>query len=103
MNFKTRIASVSAAGVLLLGGAAATPAQAAGPVVTGGLVNVTLTNVLNDNDVLNDNQVQIAVPVQAAAAICGVSVNVLSAALAQTGMFDDCTARNGNQTVTASR
>ncbi len=98
MNVKTRIASVGVAGALLLGGAAAAPAQAAGPVVTGGLVNVTLTNVLNNN------QVQVAVPIQAAAAICGVTVNVLSAALTPTGTQTfNCPARNGNQTVTASR
>jgi hypothetical protein len=97
MNVKTRIASVGVAGALLLGGAAA-PAQAAGPLVTGGLVNVTLTNVLNDN------QVQIAVPIQAAAAICGVTVNLLSAELAPTGTQTfNCPASNGNQTVTASR
>ena len=98
MNVKTRIASVGVAGALLLGGVAAAPAQAAGTLVTGGLVNVTLTNVLNDN------QVQVAVPIQAAAAICGVTVNVLSAALAPTGTQTfTCPARNGNQTVTASR
>lgn len=97
MNIKTRIATVGFAGALALG-AVAVPAQAAGPVVTGGLVNVTLTNVLNDN------QVQVAVPIQAAAAICGVSVSVLSAAFAPTGMQTfECPARNGNQEVTASR
>jgi len=98
MNLKTRIATAGIAGALLLGGAAAAPAQAAGPVVTGGLVNVTLTNVLNNN------QVQVAVPIQAAAAICGVTVNVLSAALAPIGTQTfTCPARNGNQTITASR
>jgi len=99
MNIKTRIATVGIAGALALGGAAATPAQAAGPVVTGGLVNVTLTNVLNNN------QVQVAVPIQAAAAICGVEVNVLSAFFAPAGSqtFTGCNPRNGNQTVTATR
>lgn len=98
MNIKTRIATVGIAGALALGGAAA-PAQAAGPVVTGGLVNVTIFNVLNNN------QVQIAVPIQAAAAICGVTVNVLSAALAPTGTqtFNCPATQSGNQTVTASR
>jgi hypothetical protein len=97
MNVKTRIATAGIAGALLLGGASATSAQAE-PVITGGLVNVTLTNVLNNN------QVQVAVPIQAAAAICGVTVNVLSAALAPTGTQTfNCPARNGNQTVTASR
>ncbi len=97
MNVKTRIASVGVAGALLLGGASATSAQAAGPVVTGGLVNVTLTNVLNGN------QVQVAVPIQAAAAICGVPVSVLSV-LAQTGTQTvNCPASTGTQTITASR
>ena len=35
MNLKTRIATAGIAGALLLGGASATSAQAAGPVVTG--------------------------------------------------------------------
>ncbi len=95
---KTSIATVGVAGSLALGVAAAAPAQAS-PVITGGLVNVTLTNVLNNN------QVQVAVPIQAAAAICGVDVSVLSVALPPTGTTQTftCTARNGNQTVTASR
>ena len=98
MNLKTRIATAGIAGALLLGGASATSAQAAGPVVTGGLVNVTIV------DVLNNNQVQVAVPIQAAAGICGVTVNVLSAALAPIGTQTfTCPARNGNQTITASR
>jgi hypothetical protein len=97
MNVKNRIATAGIAGALLVGGASATGAQAE-PVITGGLVNVTLTNVLNNN------QVQVAVPIQAAAGICGVTVNVLSAALAPTGTQTfTCPARNGNQTVTASR
>jgi len=98
MNIKTRIATVAIAGALAFGGAAATtPAQAA-PVVTGGLVNVTIT------DVLNDNQVQVAVPINVAAAICGVSVNVLATALAPTGTQTfNCPVSTGDQTVTASR
>ncbi len=94
---KTSIATVGVAGSLALGVAAAAPAQAS-PLITGGLVNVTLTNVLNNN------QVQVAVPIQAAAAICGVEVNILSTALAPTGTQTfNCPASNGNQTVTASR
>jgi hypothetical protein len=98
MNVKTRIASVGVAGALLLGGAAAAPAQAAGPVVTGGLVNVTVV------DVLNNTQLQVAVPINVAAAICGVTVNVLSTALAPTGTQTfTCPASTGDQTITASR
>ena len=49
----TMIASATA--VLAMAGsvAAATPADAS-PVVTGGLVNVTVTDVANNNQVLND-------------------------------------------------
>ncbi len=98
MNIKTRIATAGIAGALLLGGAAAAPAQAAGPVVTGGLVNVTIV------DVLNNTQLQVAVPISVAAAICGVTVNVLSVALAPTGTQTfNCPASTGNQTITASR
>ncbi len=97
MNLKTRIATAGIAGALLLGGASATSAQAA-PVITGGLVNVTLTNVLNGN------QVQVAVPISVAAAICGVHVNVLATALAPTGTQTfNCPASTGTQTITASR
>jgi len=66
-------------------------AASAAPVVTGGLVNVTITNVLNNNTV------QVAIPVNAAANICNVSVGVI-ADLVDTG--GTCTARNGNQTLT---
>jgi len=69
------------------------PASAASPVVTGGLVNVTIANVANNN--------QVAVPIQVAAAICGVQVGVLSTALA-TGPVS-CTPSTGNQTFTFSR
>lgn len=57
---------------------AAAPASAQGPVVTAGLVNVTITNVANNNTV------QLTVPVNAAVAICAdVDVNaaVLLAAI----------------------
>ncbi len=98
MNIKTRIATAGIAGALLLGGASATSAQAAGPVVTGGLVNVTIV------DVLNNNQVQVAVPISVAAAICGVAVHVLATTLAPTGTQTfTCPASTGTQTITASR
>jgi hypothetical protein len=53
-------------------GAAAMPGASAQPVVTGGLVNITVT------DVVSHNNVQVQVPVEVAAQLCGVSVNVLS-------------------------
>jgi hypothetical protein len=86
---KRAVAVVGMSGALMLG--PAVPALAQGPVVTGGLVNVTVTNVLNNNTV------QVAIPVDAAANICNVSVNVIASLVANGGT---CTARSGNQTLT---
>jgi hypothetical protein len=55
-----------------VGAAASIPQASAQPVVTGGLVNITVT------DVVSHNNVQVQVPVEVAAQLCGVSVNVLS-------------------------
>ncbi len=91
----------AAAAVMLTGALSAgitLPASAAGPVITGGLVNVTLTNIANNN------QVTVTIPIQAAANICGVSVAVLSAALNNTNGPVDCTASPSQGTaVTVSR
>ena len=70
---KTRLAA------LLAGGAAcaaiALPATAsAQPVVTGGLVNVTLSDVVD----VNNNNVIAQVPIGVAANVCGVSAAVLA-------------------------
>ena len=46
------------------------------PVVTGGLVNVTIV------DVLSGTQVTLQVPITVAANLCGVAVNVLAQDLA---------------------
>ncbi len=51
--------------------ATVSPAAAA-PVITGGLVNVTVT------DVLNNNTVTIQVPIAVAANLCDIAVNVLA-------------------------
>ena len=51
---------------------AAMPVASASPVVTGGLVNVTIT------DVLSGNQVNVQVPIGVAANVCGVAANVLA-------------------------
>ena len=64
-------------------GAAAIPQASAQPVVTGGLVNITVT------DVLSHNNVQVQVPIDVAAQLCGVNVNVLS----QQNQAVDCTQR----------
>jgi hypothetical protein len=70
--FKKAIASVALSGGLLMGaGAIAGPASSA-PVITGGLVNITVT------DVLTDNQVNVQVPIGVAANVCGINANVLA-------------------------
>ncbi len=66
-----------AAAATAIAGAMAVPAvpASAQPVVTGGLVNVTLVDVLD----INDNQVIVQVPISVAAAVCDVNVAVLGA------------------------
>jgi hypothetical protein len=68
----------------LLAAGIAAPSAAAAPVVTGGLVNVTVT------DVLSHDQINVQVPIGVAANVCGVQANVL----AQGGLQEpiDCTA-----------
>jgi hypothetical protein len=63
------------------------------PVVTGGLVNVTIV------DVLSGNQVALQVPITVAANVCDVTVAVLAQGLAHGPV--DCS--NATQTITASR
>jgi hypothetical protein len=76
------MASVFATGLLAVGAAA--PASAQPPVITGGLVNITIV------DVLNDNQINVQVPIGVAANVCGVQANVLARGGIQEPV--DCTA-----------
>ena len=80
------IASAAACGGLAAGGLA-TPASAQ-PINVGNLVNVNTSNVLNNNDV------DVTVPITAAANICGVSVIVLAQDLAGDNTAT-CEARSG--------
>ena len=85
MNIRRSIATVGAAGALAAGSLfLASPAQAA-PVVTGGLVNVTITDV----SILDENDVTVAalngVTLQVAAEVCGVAVNALAVDLGPDG------------------
>jgi hypothetical protein len=67
LRVKRAVAALSVAGVLAVGvGAPAASAQ------QSGLVNVDVHNVLNNNTV------QVTVPVQVAANVCGVTVAVLA-------------------------
>jgi hypothetical protein len=86
MNIRRSIATVGATGALAAGSLfLAAPAQAA-PVVTGGLVNVTIVDVLDIDDTIVSVQALNGVTVQAAALICGVSVNALAVDLGPDGV-----------------
>ena len=62
----------------------AMPAMAQ-PLFTGGLVNITIT------DVLNNNEVAVQVPIGVAANVCGVQANLLATGNVQQPV--DCTSR----------
>jgi hypothetical protein len=103
MNIRKSLATVGATGALVGGSLfVAAPAQAA-PVITGGLVNVTVVDAVdvNNNRILQNVGVGVAANVQAA--VCGTQVgaNVLTilSAVAQ-GQEVECTNEAGNQTVT---
>jgi hypothetical protein len=73
MMRKIMIAALLAAGV--------SAAPAIGQVSNqGGLVNVDVSNVLNDLDLLNNslNNNTVQVPVGVAAAVCGIDANVIA-------------------------
>lgn len=96
----TRKAMTVAAASALSAGAflasAATPANAA-PIAVGNLVNIQVSNVLNNNDV----DVAAVVPIGVAANVCDVDVNVLTTDLADDGTAT-CTNRGG-QAVTITQ
>ncbi len=72
MSIRRSLATVGAAGTLAVGSlGVAAPAQAQAPVVTGGLVNVTIVDAVDVNDVV------VQVPIAAAVNLCDVTVAVL--------------------------
>jgi hypothetical protein len=81
-KFKKVSAALFSTGILAAGIAASSAGAA--PVITGELVNVTVT------DVLSHDQISVQVPIGVAANVCGVQANVL----AQGGLQEpvDCTA-----------
>lgn len=81
-------ASAALAAATLVGAGA--PAQALPPIAVGNLVNVQITNVLNNNEVA------VQIPINAAANICGVSVTALAQDLVQDGTAE-CRSRSGNR------
>ena len=64
-------------GALAVGAVA--PMASAAPIVTGGLVNITVTDVANN--VLNNNNVALGVALNLAANVCNVPVSVLATQL----------------------
>ena len=96
---KRTLAALATTGTLTL--APAVPAMAS-PVVTGGLVNVTVTNLLNNDTILSQNNVGVGVAAQIAANVCGVSVGVLASAVGQ-GAPVDCTNPTGDTGVTITQ
>jgi hypothetical protein len=78
-----------------IGATALAPAASAQPIITGGLVNITVTNLLNNNTVTV--QVPIALALNLAANVCGVNVGVLAQQL-RTG---EATCTNATQTASA--
>ena len=80
-------------------------APASAQVLTGGLINVTVTDISILNDSLNKNQIAalnniavpivVQVPVALAANVCGTTVALLSAA----GSGGACTAKSSNRTL----
>ena len=72
------IASALALGIGSVGVAQASTASAA-PLVTGGVVNVTVTDVIDDvTVVVQDVNVGVAAALSLAANVCDVNVNVLA-------------------------
>jgi hypothetical protein len=96
-----RIAMGVASMALGLGGSLAmsTPAQAA-PLVTGGVVNVTVTDVI-DGDVLSNNDVSVGAALNIAANVCDVNVNVLAEQLRDGSTT--CENATNDQTVTITQ
>jgi hypothetical protein len=80
------VASLFASGILAAGLAA--PTASAQPVVTGGLVNVTIVDAVD----VNHNTVQL--PIAVAANVCGTTVALLSDTDADGTL--DCTAVAGS-------
>ncbi len=93
---------IISAAVLLSSASLAMPANA--QVLTGGLINVTVTDVSLLNNSLNKNQIAalnnvavpivVQVPVALAANVCNTTVAVLSAA----GSGGACTAKSSSRT-----
>jgi hypothetical protein len=90
------VATLFLTGALAVGATA--PAASAQPVITGGLVNITVVDVLNNNTVTLDRTVNVALALGIAANVCDVTVGVLAQQL-DTG---SATCQNALDGVTAT-
>ena len=98
MNTVHRFAAAAlATGALVVPVALSSSAAAAGPVITGGLVNVTVVDTLNDNEVLSNNNVSLGAALGVAANVCDTNVNVLARQLRSGGAT--CTSDASGQRV----
>jgi hypothetical protein len=84
------VAGLFASAALATGASPALAAPQGGPVVTGGLVNVTIVDAVD----INRNTVQI--PVAAAANVCNVDIAILLAQINQAGV-GTCDAQAGSR------
>ncbi len=101
-NYARNVAVGLFAGAALTVGAVA-PASAA-PVITGGVINVTVVDALNN--VLSNNQVGVGVAANVVAAVCGITVPVAVLAtqvVAQRNAFSCTATGNLGQTLTLTR
>ncbi len=103
MKLNKKLATLAATGAVAIGGAvSAAPASAQAPVVTGGLVNVTIV----DTDILTNNDTVISalngVTLQVAAQICGVSVTALAVDLAPDGIAVCRSTQDSDSTTTTT-
>ena len=90
------------AGALAMPMAATTSAQ--GPVITGGLVNVTVVDVIDGGvHVLEDVNVSVGAALALAANVCGVGVNVLATQLGSGIATCDAEIEGGQRVVTIQR
>ena len=76
------------------------PASAAGPLFTGGIVNVTVTNVANN--LLRDANVGLGVAAGVAANVCDLNVAAVIADIRDDGT-STCTSDASGQTVTITQ
>ena len=80
MSIRRSLATVGSAAALSAGSLfLAAPAQAAGPVVTGGLVNVTIV------DAVDISRVTVQLPISVAANVCDVDIDILALDLSEDG------------------